>query len=149
AFLACAWWPSTCICRSTRCDGVLKAATVALSVLMLACSPAAGTVSDPVGDMPPGQQRTLSRVEIRDDWPFVPGAGTLACQDGAVAFRAGGSTYALNDAARARGYASIEPLRMTQSAPPTNPLRRLRQEERTRIFGELSACRTVADARQC
>jgi hypothetical protein len=91
----------------------------------------------------------VSRADFQDEWPFVPGAGTLACQNGAVAFRAGGSTYALNDPARARGYDSVEPLRVTQSAAPTNPLRRLRQDERTRIFAELASCQTAGDSPPC
>src|SRR5262249_29729759 len=115
----------------------------ALTLLMAACGPSSRAVSDPIAGVPAGQQRAISRFDFQDDWPFVPGAGTLACQDGAVAFRAGGSTYALNDRARARGYASIEPLRVTQSAAPSNPLRRLRQDERTHIFAELASCQTA------
>ncbi|HEX4566761.1 MAG TPA: DUF2511 domain-containing protein [Vicinamibacterales bacterium] len=99
--------------------------------------------------MPARQQRAVSRFDFPDEWPFVAGEGTLACQGGAVAFRAGNSTYALNEPARARGYASVEPLRLTQSAAPSNPLRRLRQEERTHIFAELASCKTAGSAPEC
>lgn len=121
----------------------------AIAVLVLAGCGGSARISDPIADMPAGHQRSVTRRDFQDDWPFVPGAGTLGCQDGAVAFRANGITYALNDRARARGYASIEALRVTQSVAPTNPLRRLRQEERVQIFVALASCRSAADAVRC
>ena len=121
----------------------------ALSLSMVACGRSSAALSDPVAGIPPGQQRTVSRLDFQDDWPFVPGTGTLACQDGAVAFRAGGTTYALTERGRALGYASIEPLRVTESAAPTNPLRRLHQDERTRIFAVLASCQNEGDAARC
>jgi len=123
---------------------------IAVSVFVLAsCGGSAGRVSNPIAGMPSAQQRTVSRLDFQDEWPFTAGEGTLACQDGAVAFRAGNTTYALNEAARARGYASIEPLRVTQSAAPTNPLRRVRQDQRTQIFGELASCKTAGNVLEC
>jgi uncharacterized protein DUF2511 len=128
---------------------LLRTAAAALSVLLIACGSSSQPVSDPIAGMPAGQQRTISRVDFQDDWPFVPGVGTLACQDGAVVFRAAGVTYALNERGRAQGYPAVDPLRVTQSAAPSNPLRRLRQEERTQIFAELASCKTAGNAPQC
>ena len=112
----------------------------ALLLVSTACS--GGTVgpAEPVSGIPPAHQRQISRVELPDHWPFVPGTGTLACDGGAVAFRAQGVTYALNDAARVRGYADISPIVVTQSADPSNPLRRVPQDDRMRIFTESAAC---------
>jgi len=117
--------------------------------VLAGCGGSSGHVTDPIAEMPLGQQRTVSRFDFQDEWPLVAGQGTLACRDGAVAFRAGNITYALNDTARARGYASVEPLRVTQSSAPTNPLRRLPQDARTQIFAELASCQTAGNAPEC
>jgi hypothetical protein len=117
--------------------------------VLTACGSTPRDVADPIAGIPVSQQRAVDRFQFQDDWPFVPGAGTLACQDGAVVFRAGGRSHGLNERARTRGYASIDSLRATQSRAPSNPLRRLRQEDRTEIFTALASCRTAGDASQC
>jgi hypothetical protein len=128
--------------------GTRRLASV-IFLLALACSGASRSVTDPIDGIPAAQQRAISRFDFQDDWPFEPGVGTLACSTGAVVFRANGTTYALNDTARSRGYASADPIRLAQSGAPSNPLRRIRQEDRVRIFRELRACDTTADASGC
>ncbi len=102
-------------------------------------------VADPIPDIPSAQQRTISRQDFRDRWPFEPGTGTLGCAEGAVVFRVQGLTYALNDAARSRGYPSVESLVVSQSRPPSRPLGRITQDQRMRIFRDAAAC-APADA---
>jgi hypothetical protein len=65
----------------------------------------------------------------------------LGCVFDVVVFRFDGVTYAVNDSAKLRGFASIEPIRLTQSSGwPRDPLKRLPQEQRRRIFAQASAC---------
>jgi hypothetical protein len=104
---------------------------------------------DRIENVPAAQQRTISRSDFADDWPFVPGTGTLGCAEGAVAFRAQGVTYGLNDAARARGYVRPDGILVTQSAAPSNPLGRLRQDERMQMFAASQACESTADPSAC
>jgi hypothetical protein len=116
--------------------------------------PAAGCVrpaatADPIEAIPPTQQRTITRNEIGFRWPFTVGVGTVGCDAGAVVFRHDGKTYALNDAA-ARRYPAVESLRRIQGAgPPTDPVSRLTQDTRQRIFAERSACRAADAAATC
>ncbi|HEY7056497.1 MAG TPA: hypothetical protein VH458_08240 [Vicinamibacterales bacterium] len=117
----------------------------ASSVLLLAGSAACGgraePVTDPIPDVPLAQQRIIDRSELRYQWPFTVGSGTLACSGGAVVFRNAGTSYAVNEAARTRGFTSIESIRVTQTAgPPSNPLARLKQAERERVFKEAAEC---------
>jgi uncharacterized protein DUF2511 len=120
-----------------------------LSLMTVACGSGTVAPAEPVAGMPPAHQRQISRAELPDDWPFVPGTGTLACDGGAVAFRAQGVTYALNDGARARGYADVNPIVVTQSAAPSNPLRRIPQDDRMRIFIASSACAARPEPSVC
>jgi hypothetical protein len=106
------------------------------------------TVVDPIPDIPISQQRTVQRHDFEPGWPFQVGTGTLGCRDGAVSFRAGGVTYALNDAARSR-FPAAEPIRVFQSAAPSNPLARLKQDERMHIFAELAACDQSGSSLSC
>lgn len=69
---------------------------------------------------------------------------TLGCMASAVVFRTAGRSYAVNDAAKSRGLLAIDPIWAFQSEPPTNPLGRITQDERQRIFAASTAC----DARQ-
>jgi hypothetical protein len=118
-------------------------------LLLLACGGGSVRVADPISDIPAAQQRVISRGELADAWPFVQGTGTLGCVSNAVAFRAQGVTYALNDGARARGYVRVDPIIVSRSVAPTNPLRRLRQDQRMQIFAGSEACKSRADGTGC
>jgi hypothetical protein len=91
----------------------------------------------------------VNRSEFRYAWPLSIGVGTLGCVGNAVVFRANGVSYALNEAAASRGFAAVAPIRQTQgSGPPANPLRRLTQDNRMRIFSAFAACEG-ANAADC
>lgn len=114
----------------------LSGAGLCASFVCWACSSQPPAGSDPIQGFPPAQQVTITRAAVEKDWPLTVGKGTLGCQAGAVVFRANGVSYAVNDAAGAQGFASIEP----PSPAPSNPLGRLKPEERMRIFAESAAC---------
>lgn len=118
-------------------------------LFLMGCSGGPVRVTDPIPDVPTPQQRVISRGEFPDLWPFIPGTGTLGCVSNGVAFRAEGVTYALNDAARARGYVPADPIVVTRSAAPTNPLGRLHQDERMRIFAASEACKSRGERSSC
>ena len=120
-----------------------------LTCLVLTACGQTPRVTDPIPDIPVTQQRAISRRELTESWPFVPGEGTLGCLSDAVAFRAQGVTYALNDAARTRGYAPVDAIVVAQSGPPSNPLGRIRQEERMQVFAASEACNLRAQPFVC
>ena len=101
-------------------------------------------VDNPVAGMPLNQQRTISRQEMPRVWPLSVGVGTLACDRSAVVFHHAGVTYALNDAARSRGFAAVDSIQLNRHPPPSNPLTRITQHERMLIFAKASACATTA-----
>jgi hypothetical protein len=112
-----------------------------LLVLFTACGESRSQrIADPIPDVPANQQRTIARTEIGWKWPLSVGVGTLGCISDAVVFRAGGVTYALNQAATSRGFAPLDPIWATQSSGPRDPLKRLTQDQRMRIFAEASVC---------
>jgi hypothetical protein len=119
------------------------------SLLLTACSGRDVPVKDRIADMPASQQMAISRRELTNSWPFIPGAGALGCLSGAVVFRADGVSYALNDAARSRGYAPVDPIVLTTPGPPSNPLGRIKQDERMRVFAAADACRIRAQPSVC
>ena len=105
------------------------------------CTRQTPTIADPVEGVALAQQRTIDRNELGYKWPFTPGAGTIACDGGALFFRANGTTYALSRGAGTRGYADIDTVRRPQgSGPPSDPVSGLIQEERMKIFAQSSAC---------
>ena len=117
--------------------------TAPLFLAAAACSSASAPV-DPIDAVPAAQQRTITRNEFGFRWPFTAGVGTLGCRDGAVMFRNAGTTYALNDAG-ARQFPPVDPLRRIQgSGPPTDPVSRLTQGTREKIFAGMSACSRLA-----
>jgi hypothetical protein len=95
---------------------------------------------DPISDVPETQQRAIDRSEFGLRWPLTMGQGTLGCASGAVVFRGAGRNYAVNDAAKARGFAAIDPIWLRNEGRPTNPLGRITQDERQRIFAAAAAC---------
>lgn len=134
--------------------GRMRRGLVLAAVLFGACGPSSDehVVEDPIEGIPLAQQETIVRRTIAKDWPLTVGKGTLGCRAGAVVFRAGGTTYGVNDAARAQGFASIDPIRAPEpSPPPSNPLKGRTQDERSQIFLELSKCsaRTPQTAGDC
>lgn len=129
--------------------GSRRAWLCCFTVTVSACGGSVARVADPIPGLAATQQRTISRHDFRDDWPFEPGTGTLGCIAGAVVFRIRGVSYALNDAARARGYVSVDPIVVSQSRQPSNPLGRIRQDERMRIFRASTDCPTGAAAAAC
>jgi hypothetical protein len=115
---------------------------VCVSAAWLAgCGRRADTIADPVAGVPLRQQRAIDRAELGFKWPFDVGTGTIACDGGALFFRSGGTTYALTGGAGARGYPNVDALRRVQgSGPPSDPVRRLTQDVRMRLFAQVSAC---------
>jgi hypothetical protein len=112
---------------------------------MLASAACGAGVTDPVPDFPAAQQRAVTRAQFGLDWPFDAAAGTIACKNGAVAFRTSGETYAINEAAARLGLRRVDGLlRLQRGVPPTNPLSRLRQEDRQRIFRQSMLCEKFA-----
>jgi hypothetical protein len=104
-------------------------------------------IPDPVPDVPVEHQSRVSRSDLQWRWPFTVGAGTLACESGAVMFRSGATTYALNDAAQARGFIRPDAIRTQETAgPPRNPLGRIKQDTRMGIFAQSAQCGRRQDA---
>jgi hypothetical protein len=109
------------------------------TVLVAACGPH-GTIDDPVAGVPLSRQKAISRAGFGFRWPLSVGIGTLACDEkGALLFRTQGITYRLNKAASSAP--DIEPLRiLAPSAPPSNPLRRMKQADRMEAFKSMMVC---------
>ena len=119
-------------------------AIASLFLAAAACS-GASAPAEPIDAVPAAQQRTITRNEFGFRWPFTVGVGTLGCRDSAVLFRNAGTTYALNDVA-ARQFPPVNPLRRIQgSGPPTDPVSRLTQGTREKIFAGMSACSPLAN----
>ena len=111
-----------------------------------ACGGKPAAVDDPVPGIAPTQQRTITRSEVGYKWPFAVGVGTIACDGGALMFRAGGTTYALSRGAGTRGYANIDAIRQVQgSGPPSDPLPGLNQDVRMKLFAQSYGCGTADD----
>jgi hypothetical protein len=120
---------------------LLTAITSAIVGATTACQRADAPIRDPIPDIPISQQRAVARTDFDWKWPFSIGNGTLGCTDAAVVFRHDGKTYALNDAARSRGFAIVDPIwRWQASGLPRDPLRKLSQEDRQKVFAQLMAC---------
>lgn len=121
--------------------------SIALAIVSACVSARSENLTEPIPEVPRQQQRTVDRSEFRWQWPFTVGTGTLGCVDGAIVFRSAGTNYALNAAARSRGFTSNESIRQIGgSGPPSNPLRRLTQDARERIFVESLACERTPGA---
>jgi hypothetical protein len=110
------------------------------------CGGKPAPVDDPVPGVPLTQQRTITRSEVGYKWPFAAGVGTIACDGGALMFRAGGTTYALTRGAGTRGYANIDAIRQVQgSGPPSDPLPGVNQDVRMKLFAQSSGCGIADD----
>lgn len=124
-----------------------RLATIALTAIVATgCRGKAVVVDDPVPGLPLTQQRTIARSEVGYKWPFAVGVGTIACDGGALIFRAGGTTYALSRGTGTRGYANIDAIRQVQgSGPPSDPLPGLNQDVRMKLFAQSSGCGIAND----
>lgn len=109
------------------------------AVALSGCESAQAPI-DPIAGVPVSQQRRVTKAELDWQWPLNVNVGTLGCDAGAVIFSNGPTAYALNDAARARGFKSIERLRLTVRPRPSNPLGRIPQETRMEIFARATSC---------
>jgi hypothetical protein len=108
--------------------------------LLLGCS-RPPEVTDPIEGVPLRQQQTITRNEIGYKWPFDMGAGTIACDAGALFFRAAGTTYTLSRGAGTRAHPNVDAIRRVQGGgPPSDPVSRLTQDMRMQVFARLSAC---------
>src|SRR4051794_1906379 len=114
--------------------GVRSRLVTCAALMMVAACNRAVTIGDPIEGIPLSRQRTISRAELGFRWPLSVGVGTLACNDaGAVLFRSQGITYLLDG--QRTGTHDIEGLRMPEpAAPPSNPLKRLKQTDREEAF---------------
>jgi hypothetical protein len=125
----------------------LRALAALAVVAVAACGRQEPAVADPVEGVPLAQQRTITRNEVGYKWPFDMGAGTVACDGGALFFRANGTTYALSRGAGTRGYANVDAIRRVQgSGPPSDPVSRLTQDVREKVFADVSACGDASSA---
>jgi hypothetical protein len=119
---------------------VTRLVSVLLLLTLAACESRSQAVSDPISGIPANQQRRIAKRDIGWEWPLTVTVGTLGCGGGAVVFANGGAAYALNDAARAKGFASIRPLQLSVHPKPTNPLSRITQDTRMQIFARVATC---------
>lgn len=94
-------------------------------------------------------EREIDRSEFRFQWPFAIGKGMLSCDSGAVMLQTAGVTYGLNEEAIERGLPPASPILMTQQQPPTNPLGRVPQNDRERIFSVALGCDGAKDPARC
>jgi hypothetical protein len=105
------------------------------------CGRSVDTIANPIAGVPLTQQRTINRAELGFKWPFDVGTGTIACAGGEVFFRSGGSTYALTKGVGTDGYPNVDALRRVQgSGPPSDPVSRLTQDMRMKLFAQVSGC---------
>ena len=112
-----------------------------VAMIITACGGNAAPVDDPVPGLALSQQRMITRSDLGFQWPFEVGVGTIACDGGALAFRSGGTTYALSRRAGTRGFANIDAIRRRQGGgPPSDPVTGVNQEVRMKIFAQASAC---------
>jgi hypothetical protein len=121
----------------------------AVLILIAACDRSA-TMRDPIEGIPISRQRTISRADLGFRWPLSVGVGTLACDDaGSVLFRSQGITYLLRG--QRAGTHGVEALRVPEpAAPPSNPLKRLKQAEREEAFRQVTRCESnAADQAGC
>jgi hypothetical protein len=109
-------------------------------MLIAGCGPKERTIADPVPGVALSRQRTVSRAQFGFRWPLTVGVGTLACDDrGTILFRTRGITYGLSG--RPAGSADIASIGVVEpSPPPSNPLKRITQNERMEAFEAMMRC---------
>ena len=94
-------------------------------------------------------ERTISRADFDEDWPFTVDSGTLACRSlaKAVTFTAGGTTYAVNGTASTLQTAvPVDPI--WAYAPPVatdvDIVDRMPLSDREEIYRQLLSCEDQA-----
>jgi hypothetical protein len=129
----------------------VRLGVVTLCALLSAvgCGSRTAAITDAIPGVPLTRQRTISRAELGFRWPLSVGIGVLACdREQAILFRTQGTTYQLSG-----GHSSgpdIAPLQLSEpSGPPSNPLRRVKQDDRMRAFESVSACASRPGDRRC
>lgn len=86
----------------------------------------------------------VGRADFGDRWPLTVAEGTLACSDGAVTFKTrDGRTYAVNGAARARGFRAIDPI--WRKATKFTLQNRLPEQQRRSFFAASVRCERDAE----
>lgn len=122
---------------------------VALALLASGCGAPDPRVDDPVAGVPAQQQRRISRRDLGFRWPLSVGAGVVACDErSSVLFRTQGVTYHLTGSPGE--VAAIEPLRvLAPDGGPSNPLRRIRQDERMLTFRTVMDCTSMRKDADC
>jgi hypothetical protein len=130
----------------------------AIAAALLVISAAAATVAcgsdrpspeDRVAGIPEAQQRRVSKNAFGNDWPLVADSATLACNQDLVVIHVDGHDYALSDADRSFPLLPDDLLGPAHPKWPSNPLSRLRQEERQNRFTQLTACTKQTDPAAC
>ena len=72
-----------------------------------------------LSDAPPADAvRRVTAAELGDRWPLTVREGEVDCIGKAAVFRSGQKAYALNGAAKSRGYLPIEPIWKTDPTVP-------------------------------
>ena len=130
----------------------MKPRTSFVSALVLSASCAATGIGPPSGGAEGKTQpheREIDRSEFRLRWPFDVGAATLACESGAVVVRIADVTYGLNEPAIARGFTPPTPILREQRVQPKNPLSRIPQDDRERIFSGALQCDRAGESDPC
>jgi hypothetical protein len=119
------------------------------AIALLAACGSQDRVSEPIDDIRPVRQKTITRAQLGFEWPLSPGIGTLACpDDGAILFRTGGVIYGVSGSHP--GAADITPLRVHEPSPlPSNPVRRVTQNVRMDAFALLERCRASGQEDAC
>lgn len=109
-------------------------------MLIAGCGSREQKISDPVPGVELSRQKTVSRAQFGFRWPLTVGVGTLACDArGTIVFRTQGVTYELSGSpAGSAGIASIRTFE--PSPPPSNPLKRITQNQRMEAFEAMMRC---------
>jgi hypothetical protein len=117
-----------------------RVAGFVLLMAMTACGHGSTRIDDPVAGVPLARQRAVSRLEFGFRWPLSVGVGVLACDEQrTILFRTQGTTYRLTGPTSA--IAGLAPYRILEpSGPPTNPLRRIKQDDRMAVFASVMSC---------
>ena len=110
---------------------VLITAAVVVLLAMMGCGP-------------PGQ---IGAEDFPDSWPFTVSSGVVRCEGNAVTFEADGTVYGLNGFALASGYPAVDPIRLLRPDLASNPVSRVPETDRRRMFAELSSCEAIASSK--
>lgn len=108
-----------------------------------------GPKADPATPTLPPNERSVTRAEYGEQWPFTVDSGTLVCVEAsAVLFRTDGGLYALNGRARgSRRWAEPDAILKTGElmAGEYEPVARLEETQRRAIFAASVACEDDGD----